>query len=264
MWEKKDILIFVKTYPEYSSKHTETVCTGGVFADSGRLVRLYPIAYRYLEGEKQFQKYQWIKANVQKSTTDSRPESYKIDNYSINLGKVISSKNWQERKKWILNNNHIYDSVESLLDENYKSEVSMGLIKPKEIVDCRITRRSESELRDAQSKKKSIMNQTDMFREKSDLEILDFKFYLKFLCNSPQCNGHEFSILDWEIGALYRRVRNTIHWKDKIINKITTEIFAKNRDTYLILGNMARRRKTFCILGFFWPPKEDEQLPLFR
>lgn len=40
---KTDILIIVKTYPEISNKHTETVCTAGVVADTKRFVRLYPI-----------------------------------------------------------------------------------------------------------------------------------------------------------------------------------------------------------------------------
>jgi hypothetical protein len=36
----KDILIFVKTYPEISKKYTETVCTGGILAYTMQLVRL--------------------------------------------------------------------------------------------------------------------------------------------------------------------------------------------------------------------------------
>jgi hypothetical protein len=55
--KKSDILIVVKTYPEISNKDTETVCTAGVIADIKRLVRLYPIRFRYLEGGQQFSKY---------------------------------------------------------------------------------------------------------------------------------------------------------------------------------------------------------------
>jgi len=55
---RTNILIAVKTYPEISRKYTETVCTAGVLADSKTFVRLYPIRFRYLEGELQFKKYQ--------------------------------------------------------------------------------------------------------------------------------------------------------------------------------------------------------------
>ena len=86
---QKDILIVVKTYPEISAKHTETVCTAGILADTKILVRLYPIRFRYLEGKQQFKKYQWIKADIDKATADPRPESYNIDPNSIVLGDII-------------------------------------------------------------------------------------------------------------------------------------------------------------------------------
>lgn len=71
--ELKDILILVKTYPEFSRKYTETVCTAGILAESKELVRLYPVRYRYLTGKYKFSKYQWIKAQINKNDLDSRP-----------------------------------------------------------------------------------------------------------------------------------------------------------------------------------------------
>lgn len=58
-YEEMRILIWGKTYPEMSSKYLETVCTGGVLED-GRPVRLYPIQYRYMDGDEKFSKYQWV------------------------------------------------------------------------------------------------------------------------------------------------------------------------------------------------------------
>ena len=83
--ETKEILIIVKTYPEISTKYTETVCTGGILAESKQLVRLYPVRYRYLEGRNRFEKYQWISAKVTKARSDQRPESYNIVEDSIKL-----------------------------------------------------------------------------------------------------------------------------------------------------------------------------------
>ena len=80
------------------------------------------------------------------------------------------------------------------------------------------------------------------------------RFVLEFVCDDEDCSSHKMSILDWEIGQLYRRVKNASDWEDKIHDKIM-EICSEKRDTYLILGNMARWQHIFCILGFFYPPK---------
>ena len=66
----------MKTYPEISRKYTETVCTAGIVADSKTFVRLYPIRFRYLEGKMQFKKYQWIRADITKATSDPRHSHY--------------------------------------------------------------------------------------------------------------------------------------------------------------------------------------------
>jgi hypothetical protein len=71
------------------------------------------------------------------------------------------------------------------------------------------------------------------------------------------------SILDWEIGQLYRRVKNRSDWKEIIRKKILDELCGKTRETYLFLGNMAAHQHTFCICGFYWPPKQ-RQFGLFK
>jgi len=256
---QKEILIIVKTYPEFSTKYTETVCTGGVLKDSKKLVRLYPIRYRYLDGETQFKKYQWVSAELKKSMSDSRPESYNIVGNSIRLGsKIGTTANWSERKKWVLRDTNVYNSVEKLLNAQQTSKTSLGLVKPKEILECKIKMKSASEIKQANAKKNSIVKQLDMFEQKKDLEILPVRFMLKFVCDDPNCKGHDMSILDWEIGQLYRNVKNDSGWEGKIIDKINSICDSKN-DTYLILGNMAGHQHVFSILGFFYPQKEKQR-----
>lgn len=232
-------------------------------ADNKRLIRFYPIAYRYLSGEKQFQKYQWIKAKIRKSQRDSRPESFTIENESIELGSIIETgKDWRERKKWVLSKSNVYDSLESLINAEEENQTSMGLIKPKDIINFVVKAKTKKQLEDASRKKKAIMNQPDMFREKSNLENLAVDFFLRFTCNDRSCTGHEISILDWEIAELYRKIKDQAAWKTKLENKVLQDICSEDRDTYLVMGNMVKRRSTFCILGFFWPPRE-EQLSFF-
>ena len=111
MWETKDILICIKTYPEYSKKYDETVCTAGIRKDTGGFIRLYPVPYRYLDGEKQFKKYQWIQASIEKSS-DGRPESHKVIASTIKTGAVIGpEREWAERRRWVLTPGNVYSSM---------------------------------------------------------------------------------------------------------------------------------------------------------
>jgi hypothetical protein len=254
--DKSEILIVVKTYPEISSKYTETVCTAGINADTKKLVRLYPIRFRYLEGSQQFKKYQWIRAKIRKASTDPRPESYNIDPDSIELKNVISAgRTWEERYSWLINENTVFSSVESLRAAQENSGTSLGIIKPKEIKRVFIQERNDKEINEVLCKKDSVINQLDLFEKKKDLYILPIKIMIEFFCNDSKCTGHKMSILDWELGQLYRKVIKYHDWQTKIEGKIMKEIFGENRDTYIILGNMISHPQTFCVLGFFWPVK---------
>jgi hypothetical protein len=81
---KEKLWILVKAYPQPSTKYQETVCCAGITMD-GRLLRLYPIRYRHLKKEQQFNRFDLLEVNIRKSTTekDKRPESYRVDEDSI-------------------------------------------------------------------------------------------------------------------------------------------------------------------------------------
>jgi hypothetical protein len=264
IWEEKDILITVKTYPEYSTKYTETVCTCGILADTGQMIRIYPIKFRYLDGESKFSKYQWIKAKIRKAERDPRPESFNIMDESIKLGPVISTDKdgWVERERWVVSERNVYSSVEDMLRARESDNISLGLVKPASISDCRIVNKNKGEIKEAELRKKSIMNQLDMLVEKQELELIPFRFILEFRCDDRSCKGHKFSILDWEIAELYRKMKRSANWKKTITDKVA-DLCGEKRETYLYLGNMAQHQHIFCILGFFWPPKRRQlTLPL--
>lgn len=253
--DTKDILILVKTYPEISKKYTETVCTAGILSETKQLIRLYPVRYRYLEGKTQFSKYQWIKAKIIKSNADTRPESYNIVENTIRLGDTIGTgTDWHEREKWVLNPKNVYSSLEDLIEAQKTKNMSLGIIKPKEIKGFHVERKSQAEIEDANRKKDSIIKQLDMFENRKDLEIIPVRFVLHFVCEDKNCRGHELSILDWEFGQLYRKVKSSKDWEKKIKDKVM-DICSEKRETFLILGNMARWQHIFCIIGFFYPPK---------
>ena len=57
--------------------------------------------FRQLIDEQKYRKYQWIEADLEKSTNDTRPESYKIHGANINtLGQPLTTVNkWLERRE---------------------------------------------------------------------------------------------------------------------------------------------------------------------
>jgi hypothetical protein len=76
----------------------EVSCTAGI-TDDGKWIRLFPVPYRYLEGDQQFEKYEWITASVARATDDKRPESYRLNADTIQVGDFIGpADNWRARR----------------------------------------------------------------------------------------------------------------------------------------------------------------------
>ena len=100
-WQTKRILILGTTYPSYSSKYTEVVCTGGIEEDSLRMVRIVSIPLRYLESHQRFHAFQWIRARVRKHESDPRPESIRVEPSSIQLEEIIPPSKHELRRSYL-------------------------------------------------------------------------------------------------------------------------------------------------------------------
>ena len=72
--ERIRVRILVKAFPQPSKKHEETVCCAGVTEDGKRLLRLFPIRYRRLAKEHQFERFDLVEMLATKAS-DPRPES---------------------------------------------------------------------------------------------------------------------------------------------------------------------------------------------
>jgi hypothetical protein len=154
-YTREKILIWAKTYPELSSKYLETVCTAGMLP-SGKPLRLYPIPYRYLAGDKeQFSLYQWITADIQKKHDDFRPESFRVDCDSIEAGDVIptTQDEWGKRAELMFRDpSWQFESVEALLKAQEEQGVSIGVVAPREIQKVEVVKRSEEEAKSFEQK----------------------------------------------------------------------------------------------------------------
>jgi len=87
------VLVLVKAAPQPSSTYGETVCVAGLEGpvERPRWLRLYPVPFRYLDGERQFRKYDLVEVTTRDTGADKRPESRKITADSIKINVNLKS-----------------------------------------------------------------------------------------------------------------------------------------------------------------------------
>ncbi len=274
-WERRRILIWGKTRPELSSKYRELVCTGGVFEDRPGLIRLYPIPLRYLDERRVFKKYQWIRAYVTKSATDARPESYKVRCDDIEALEFIPTRsgNWDERARWILQREHLFDSVEALQLRQRDDHTSLGIVRPKSIGRIYFKRVPEQEKAAFRGRYQAVLSQMELpldpetGREIRPLQEADYEFKIAFRCQDDLCKSeHNFKILDWEVDAFYfalrRKGNRPRDAAEKVHKKLQSEICNPERATRFFLGNISNHPHVFTIVGLWWP-RDKKQRTLF-
>lgn len=259
---KKQILITAKTYPSLSRRYDETVCTAGIELSDGqgpkRLLRVYPIPFRYEDNSKKFKLYSIIEADIEKDSSDSRIESHKIvnDQYKIISEPLDTKNNWDKRKKIVLP--LLQKSIEKIKSDGQ----SLGIIKPKEILSVS----HEEDEREWSDSQKYNLGQQKLFLKKKPLDKIPFKFYYQFRCDDKLCEkAHNISVIDWGTLELYRKMYGEAPFKsdgdkekyaiEKVIYKL--ELFTKENDLYFIVGNQKLHRNSFMIIGLFYPKKES-------
>ncbi len=255
-WEKKKILVTVKTYPEKSRKHKTVVCTAGI-TDEGDWIRLYPIKVDTYTGRSKIRKYDWIEVECKKATDErlNRKESYKVREGSIRiLENSLASNNgktpWAERSRRLLP--HVAPSLEYLKEQFSEDRTSLGLIKPKTLIDF-------YKRHPLTPPAKSHQFQKTLFDDQlfSVLESIPKIFSYKFRCEGCKENYHNILCEDWELYALYQAEgqkypedMDTL-WQ-KIYDKYYTWMLTK--DLYFYMGTHSLH-PTWLIIGLYYPPK---------
>ncbi|REJ43657.1 MAG: hypothetical protein DWQ58_24095 [Microcystis aeruginosa TA09] len=263
--ETRKILIATKTYPSISTKYQETVCTAGILLSEEenplQWIRIYPIRYRYLDFDKRYPRWAIVSAKIKRNDQDYRPESFKIDDNSLEIiRKIDTTNNWQERKSLVLSL-----QFRSIADIQAQGK-SLGIIKPKSIERFF----SKKTSREWNQKQQAVLNQLDLFEPNIDLEKIPYQFVYQFTDedNVP----HKYSISDWEIMELYRKCRDRSQLSgleaeqyalEKVRQKLEDD-FLESKDLYFIVGNLKNHAKSFMIIGLFYPPLvKFNQMELF-
>jgi hypothetical protein len=269
---KEKILILVKTYPAISKKYFELVCTAGV-NERGEWRRIYPIPFRNLPEIEKYKKYSWVNVDIERNTSDPRPESYKITpgtSIEILNESIGTSDKWRERKRIVLNQLELFNDLELLISKaNDDNELSLAVFKPNRIIDF-IVEETDREwspekvrLIDAKNEE---MDWFDFDREIKIVDKLPYKFSYRF----EDCNGKQSKLMieDWEIGALYwkclKMYGNEKDAVDGVIKKYKEE-FLSYKDIYFFLGTQRLYHgwasNPYVITGVFYPPKTEDEQP---
>jgi hypothetical protein len=253
----EDLLILTKTYPSPSARHRETTCVAALNRD-GVMRRLFPVPFRFLDGARQFKKWEWIRANLIRAPDDSRPESYRIDVDTIaRMGEKIGTADaWKERRGWI--DPHILDSFVALEVRRQAAGETLGFIRPSRLLGLEITQVKEPDWTDEDRAK---LLQDGLFdsveaRKRPPLKKLPYDFHYRYECETQQ--GKEVlrhKITDWEVGALYWRCRRDYgaRWERFLREKLEVQ-FAK-KDLIFLMGTIHRFPDQWLIVGLVYPPR---------
>ncbi|WP_319591624.1 hypothetical protein [uncultured Draconibacterium sp.] len=269
------VLICVKTYPSLSEKYDELVCTAGL-TEQGEWIRIFPVPFRKLNYESQYEKWRWIELDLVRNTKDFRPESYRPKNIEkeIKIHDKVDSKHWSLRRKLVLNDVHTNLSELITKAKDKSDRTSLAILKPKEVLDF-LWEKCDDEwpkkkidaiiARQAQGSLFDIEDTRAIFKV---VKKLPYKFKYKFITDDDK--ERTIMIEDWELGALFWKCLKLTNGDEEracmmVKNKYFDWMY-KKRDLFFFMGTTLAHHATgkspFLIIGTFYPPKID-QLSLF-
>lgn len=256
------VLVLVKATPQPSRQYGDTVCVAGIDmnAETPRWVRLYPVPFRYMEGDRQFKKYDVVTVRTRDAGADKRPESRKIDAATIQIVQHLDG--WPRRSAWIepLAGPSMCELIAAArADINAQS---LAAVRPAEVTGLEFTKHpgwSADELR----RFEEYRQQGDLFNE-TPPRLLDAPLWivrLVYHCQDVSCGGHQQRIIDWELTALQARyrARPENELKAAAMRNFFQIPFAVGRSPLIFVGNQedVRRRAAFTVLGLYYPDVGD-------
>lgn len=259
----EDLLILTKTYPNPSAKYRETTCVAALTRE-GEMRRIYPVPFRFLDGNHQFQKWEWIRASITHATDDRRPESFKIDTDSIQRsGKKIGTQDgWRERREWI--DRHLVEGFEALETRRQQTGQTLGFIRPTRLLELIIKPEKYNDWTDEDRVKlmREGLFDSEAARRRAPLKKLPYSFYYAYeTIGETGTITNRHMLTDWEVGALYWRCQRDYgaKWEDYFRKKLEQEFATK--DLYFLMGTVHRFPDIWLIVGLVYPPASKNEPP---
>lgn len=257
-----NVLPLVKAYPNLSRKYGEVSCIAGLDLDTGRWIRLYPVPFRSLEDKQKFRKYEPIRARVRRRREDRRPESWRVDADSIErTAPVISAdRGWEARRSIV--EPAIGESMCAIRRARQEIGTSLGMFRVRDVSELVIEEverdPQKSEMAEAWAAQGSILAAGELQQQRKALEQIPFRFQYRYRCSDGDCQSHLQSIVDWEIVAHFRNVRDRPNWQELIRKRWLDQMCGADKETAFIVGNQHQHPDGFLILGVWWPPSSPQ------
>lgn len=261
--DERRVLILCKTYPSPSAKYAETSCVAGM-DEQGKLIRLYPVPFRLIGDDKQFKKWQWITARLEKSRNDHRPESHKlyVDTISCDEAELPTDDHWHARRPW-LDKLPVFEDFAALEEARQTQGTTLALLRPAGIKKLDISAVAcPTWTEEEKAKLVSLQQQAQLFDDTdtgsvAQLRKLPYDFHYHYECQTAEgAQTYKHKIVDWEIGALYWNVhhRHGSKWEQPFRDKLETNLPAK--DLMFLMGTIHRFPDQWLIISLIYPPKQ--------
>jgi hypothetical protein len=230
--------------------------------EGGPLVRLFPVPFRLIGDDRQFKKWQWVNARIDKAPSDHRPESHKLflDTVAPH-GDPISPRNeWRARREQ-LTKIPIFDDFAALDTDRKNRGTTLGLLRPTEVLGLDITPVDKPDWTDKEKEKLlQHQRQAGLFDDADAKSIamlrkLPFDFHYRYACAiGDEVREYRHKIVDWEAGALYWNCRRReSNWEVAFRAKLELELPA--RDFMFLMGTIHRFPDQWLIVSLIYPPK---------
>lgn len=265
--ERLELIVLVKAAPVLTSRLEETMCVAGIQTNAPRRewIRLHPVPFRDLNDDAKFTKYQRVSVDAIRPKGDRRPESWTPLEGSITLGEVLSSSDgWAARRPFIeaLPEANMCDLIAANKSGSGPNTPSLAVVRPADPPTLSITRRDAAQIKKWEHRAAAVQARMSLFDspgdEKAPFEVVPWRFRYKYRCGARTCSGHEQTIVDWEVLALWRNVRGEPDWEEKMRKKFEETLWF-GRDSVLFVGNQNEYPVSFLVLGVFWPPAGPAQ-----
>jgi hypothetical protein len=249
------VRILVKAFPQQSKAHEETVCCAGISEDGTELLRLFPIRFRRLPKEHQFDRFDLVEMTATKAS-DPRPESYRVDEASIRLIERSTLASEAKVRIW---QPFIAPSLKQLHEDNRASSRSLGIIRP----DPGSIKFLVKPAKDANAEDRDLAEQVRQMQQSSlledpltPLEKPEFAFSYRY----TSAGKHEHIIHDWEVQEAYRQYKRR-YGADALDH--LTRMYGDTmpgQNLHFIMGTMAAHPRTFIVIGLLRSGLDPQEL----
>ena len=248
--------ILVKAYPQPSKTYEETVCVAAISEDGRDMLRLFPIRYRNLPTDRQFDRFDLIEFDMELPRDDHRPESRHVIEDSIRI--VGHGRDVSDEAKVRLWKPFVVPTLKQLHEQNKTTKRSFGIIKPDEGSVKFFVKATKDVADDDRAMNQVAFQQVSLFEAPlSKLPTPEYAFGYRFTSGG---HPHEHLIHDWEVQAAYIAYRK--RYGDQAIDMLKQEYGERipTRNLHFILGTMKAHPQTFIIIGLLRSPVSPADL----